>query len=43
MNDNKRLKSVNSIEIYACGTINDLVCEKEEINYNNIIRQFKNN
>ena len=30
-NDDKRMKSIYSIEIYAYGTCKDLVSEKEEI------------
>ena len=34
--------SINSIEIYANRSIKDLVYKKEEIKYNNIIKQYKN-
>ena len=41
-NDDKRMQSVDSIEIYAWGTSKDLVFKKEEIKFNNIIKQYKN-
>ena len=41
-NDNKRIQSTDSTETYAYGTSKDLVCKKEEIEYNNIIKQYKN-
>ena len=40
-NDDKRMQSVDSIETYAYGKIKDLVSEKEEIKYRNIINQNK--
>ena len=40
-NDGKRMQSKDSIEIYAYATSRDLVCKKEEIKCNNIIKQFK--
>ena len=42
LNDAKRMQSIGSIEIYAYGTSTDLVSEKEEIKFNNIIKQYKN-
>ena len=36
------MQSVDSIETNARGTIKDLVCKKEEIKCNNIIKQYKN-
>ena len=39
-NDNKRIQSTDSIETY--GTRKYLVCEKEEVKYDNIIKQYKN-
>ena len=42
LNDDKRMQSIDSKEIYAYGTSKDLVCEKEEIKCNNIIRRYKN-
>ena len=36
------MQSVDSIETYAYGMKIDLVCEKEEISGNNIIKQYKN-
>ena len=36
------MKSIDSIEIYAYGTIKDLVSEKEVIKCNNIIKSYKN-
>ena len=35
------MQSVDSIETYAYGKIKDLVSEKEEIKYRNIIKQNK--
>ena len=40
-NDDKRMKSSDSIETYAYGTNNDLVSEKEAIKCSNIIKQYK--
>ena len=40
-NDDKRMQSIGSIEIYAYGTRKDLVTEKEKIKCNNIIKQYK--
>ena len=40
--DDKRLQSIDSIEAYAYGMNKDLVCKKEEIKCNNIIKQYKN-
>ena len=40
--DYRRMKSINSIETYAYGINKDLVFKKDEIKYNNIIRQYKN-
>ena len=33
------MQSIDSTETYACGTSKDLVREKEEIKFNNIITQ----
>ena len=41
-NDDKRMQPIDSIETYAHGTGNDLVCKKEEIKCNSIIKQYKN-
>ena len=41
-NDDKRIQSIDSIETYAYGTTKDLVCDKEEIKRNNIIKPYKN-
>ena len=41
-NDDKRMQSIDSIEMYTCGTIKDLVSEKEEIKCNNIRKRYKN-
>ena len=41
-NDVKRMQSIDSIETYAHRTSRDLVCRKEKIKYNNIIKQNKN-
>ena len=40
--DDKKMQSIDSIETYPYGTRKDLVCRKEEIKYNNIIKQYKN-
>ena len=37
-NDDKIIQSINSGETYAYGTSKDLVCKKEEIRCNNIIK-----
>ena len=42
-NDDKRIQSMDSVEIYAYGMSKDLVCNKEEIKCNNIINNTKNN
>ena len=36
------MQSIYSIETYAHGTSKDLVCKKEEIKRNNLIKQYKN-
>ena len=41
-NDDKRIQSVNSVETYPYGTSNYLVCKKEKVKCNNIIKQYKN-
>ena len=41
-NYDKRMQSIDSIEAYAYGMSKDLVCKKQEINYNNIIKPHKN-
>ena len=41
-NDDKRMQSIDSIKTYAPGTSKDLVCKKEEIKCNNIVKQYKN-
>ena len=40
--DDKRMQSIASIETYACGTSKDLICMKEKIKRNNIMKQYKN-
>ena len=35
------MQSIDSIEIYAYGTIKDLVSEKEVIKCSNIIKRYK--
>ena len=40
--DDKRIQSVESTEIYANGMGKDVVCKKEDIRCNNIIKQYKN-
>ena len=41
-NDDKRIQSNNSIETYIYGTNEELIHQKEEIKYNNIIKQQEN-
>ena len=41
-NDDKRMQSIDLIETYAYGMNKDVVCNKEEIKCNNIIKQYKN-
>ena len=41
-NDDKRIQSIDSIETYAHGASKYLLCKKEEIKYNNMIKQYKN-
>ena len=41
-NDDKRMQSIDLIETYTHGTSKDLVCKKEEIKCNNIIKKYKN-
>ena len=36
------MQSIDSIELFAYGTSKDIVSEKENINSNNIIKQYKN-
>ena len=38
-NDDKRIQLIDSIETYAYGASKHLVCKKEEIKCNNIIKQ----
>ena len=40
-NDDNRIQSIDSKETYAYGTNKDLVSKKENIKYNNIIKQYK--
>ena len=40
--DDKRMQSIDSIEIYAYETSKDLVSEEEEIKCKNIIKRYKN-
>ena len=40
-NDNKTVKSMDSVETQAYGTSKGLVCKREEIKRNNIIKQYK--
>ena len=35
------MQSIDSIETYAYGTSKDLVSEREEIKYSNIIKRYK--
>ena len=39
-NDDKRMQSIDSVEIYAYGKSKDLVSEKEEINRSNRIKRY---
>ena len=41
LNDDKKIQWTDLIETYAYGTSKDLVCKKEEIKCNNIIKQYK--
>ena len=41
-NGDKRMKSIDLIETYAYGTSKDLISGKEEIEYKNIIKRYKN-
>ena len=36
------MQSIDSAETYTYGASKDLVCKKEEIKCNNIIKQYKN-
>ena len=36
------MQSVDSIETYAYETNKDLICKKEKIKHNSIIKQYKN-
>ena len=40
-NDNKTVKSIDSVETQAYGTSKDLVYEREKIKRNNIMKQYK--
>ena len=40
-NDDKRMQSIDSIETYAYITNKDLLCKKEKIKCNNIMKQYK--
>ena len=40
--DAERMQSIDSIETYVYEMNKDLVCTKEEIKCNNIIKQYKN-
>ena len=41
-NDDTKIQWVGSVETYVYGMNKDLVCEKEEIKCNNIMKQYKN-
>ena len=41
-NDDTKIQWVGSVETYVYGLNKDLVCEKEEIKCNNIMKQYKN-
>ena len=36
------MQSIDSIETYVCGASKDLLCKKEKIKCDNIIKQYKN-
>ena len=40
VNDDKRIQSINLIEVYAYGTNNDLVDKNEKIKCNNIMKKY---
>ena len=40
--DDKRMQSIDSIEIYAYGTSKDLISKEEKIKPNNVMKQYKN-
>ena len=42
LNDDKIMRSVDSIETYTYGTNKDLVSEEEDIKSSNIIKRYKN-
>ena len=41
-NDDKITQSIDLIDSYAYGTSKDLICKKEKIKCNNIIKQYGN-
>ena len=41
LNDGKRIQWIDLTERYTYGTKKDLVCKKEEIKFNNVIKQHK--
>ena len=41
-NDDKRMRSTDSTQTYAYATSKDVVTEKEEIKYDNIIKRYEN-
>ena len=41
-NDDKTMQSIDLIDSYAYGTSKDLICQKEKIKCNNIIKQYGN-
>ena len=40
-NDDKRMQSIALIEMYAYGTSKEIISEKEDINFNNILKRWK--
>ena len=36
------MRSIDLMDTYAYGTSKDLICKKEKIKWNNIIKQYKN-
>ena len=41
-NNDKRIQSIDSVELCAYGTSKKLVCKKQKVKRNNIIKQYKN-
>ena len=41
-NNDRPMRPIDSIDRYAYGTSKDLICKKEKIKRNNIMKQYKN-